>query len=129
MSIFTWLVLSFFVVYAIYEAFPKHLDIFINSFAFNSVAWFALPFFETFEARLTFVLNLFVHKISGTRLFVANFIFLVMSCLLMRFFFLSKGSSGYRGRWRTSKDTNLGDLSCKPQLVTRPLREIQFPRH
>lgn len=124
MFIFTWLVLSFFVVYAIYEAFPKHLDISINSFA-----WFALQFFETFEARLTFVVNLFVHKISGTRLFVANFIFLVMSYLLMRFFFLSKGSSGYRGRWRTSKDTNPGDLSCKPQLVTRPLCEIQFPRH
>ena len=122
MFILTWCVLSFFGIYAIYEALLKYSNISMNSFA-----WFALPFFETFEARLIFVVNLFVHKISGTRLFVANFILLIMLYLFMRFFFLSKGSRDSRGRWRTSIDTNPGDLSCKPQLVTRSLREIAFP--
>ncbi len=122
MFILTWCVLSFFGIYAIYEALLKYTNISMNSFA-----WFALPFFETFEAILIFVVNLFVHKISGTRLFVANFILLIMLYLFMRFFFLSKGSRDSRGRWRTSIDTNPGDLSCKPQLVTRSLREIAFP--
>ena len=127
MFILTWCVLSFFVIYAIYEAPPKYPNIFINS-----VAWFALPFFELFEVRLTFLVKMFAPKYSGMTLyalFLANFIFLIMFYLLMRFFFLYKGSSNSRGRWRTGIDTNPGDLSCKPQLVTRPLREIQFPRN
>ena len=129
MFILTWCLLSFFVVYAIYEALPKYPNIYIY---INSVAWFALSFFELFEVRLTFLLKMFAPKYSGMTLyalFVANFIFLIMFYLLMRFFFVSKGSRDSRWCWRTSIDTNPGDLSCKPQLVTRRLREIQFTRH
>ena len=95
-----------------------HSDI-INMFI---LTWCVLSFFVVYRIKKICFECI---EIGTLGLFLLNISTLVVCYSIIHF--LSKDSHDSRGRWRTSIDTNPGDLSCKPQLVTRSLREIAFP--